>query len=216
MPSVTRKPQANREQERQQRREQLERRLLDATERLMRDGTSFTELSVDRLATEAGISRASFYIYFEDKGHLLRRLADQLFSELATSAERWWRVAWQHNPDDLRAALAGVVEIYRRHQAVLVALNEMAAYDPATAQTYRDLLTAITRRLIRVIEGGQADGSIRRELPAATTASALTWMVERVCQQNLPAEPPGYDPELVATLAQIVWGTLYLKTAPAL
>ncbi|MGA3253246.1 MAG: TetR family transcriptional regulator, partial [Mycobacterium sp.] len=60
MPSVTRKPQANREQ----RREQLERRLLDATERLMSEGASFTEISVDRLSTEAGISRASFYIYF--------------------------------------------------------------------------------------------------------------------------------------------------------
>ena len=64
MPSVTRKPQAKR----QERREQLERRLLDATERLMRDGASFTELSVDRLSSEAGMSRASFYIYFEDKG----------------------------------------------------------------------------------------------------------------------------------------------------
>src|SRR5271154_5732039 len=88
MPSVTRKPQANREQERQQRREQLERQLLDATERLMRDGTSFTELSVDRLATEAGMSRASFYIYFEDKGHLLRRIASQEFTDLANAAER--------------------------------------------------------------------------------------------------------------------------------
>src|SRR5271167_1056974 len=148
MPSVTRKPQAKR----QERRERIEHRLLDATERLMRDGASFTELSVDRLSTEAAMSRASFYVYFEDKGHLLRRLAGQVFAELAESAERWWRAAWQHNPDDLRAALAGVVEIYRRHQAVLVALNEMAAYDPATAQTYRDLLTAITQPLTRVIE----------------------------------------------------------------
>ena len=213
MPSVTRKPQANREQDRQQRREQLEHRLLDATERLMRDGATFTELSVDRLATEAGISRASFYIYFEDKGHLLRRLAGQVFGELAASAERWWGAAGQHNPDDLRAALAGIVEIYRRHQAVLAALNEMAAYDPTMAQSYRDLLAGITRQLIRVIEDGQTDGSVRSELPAATTASALTWMVERVCQQNLPAEPPGYDTELVAALTEIVWSTLYLKTA---
>jgi TetR/AcrR family transcriptional regulator, ethionamide resistance regulator len=215
MPSVTRKPQANREQDRRQRREQLESRLLDATERLMRDGASFTELSVDRLATEAGISRASFYIYFKDKGHLLRRLAGQVFGELATSAERWWGAAGQHNPDDLRAAMAGIVEIYRRHQAVLAALNEMAAYDPMTAQTYRDLLTTTTQRLVRVIEDGQADGTIRRELPAASTASALTWMVERICQQNLPAEPPGYDAELVTTLAEIIWATLYLKTASA-
>ena len=83
MPSITRKPQANR----QERRDQIERRLLDATERLMNDGASFTELSVDRLATEAGISRASFYIYFEDKGYLLRRLATQVFDDLIRAAQ---------------------------------------------------------------------------------------------------------------------------------
>jgi AcrR family transcriptional regulator len=215
MPSVTRKPQARREQTRQQRREQIERRLLDATERLMRDGTSFTELSVDRLSSEAGISRASFYIYFEDKGHLLRRLAGQVFADLADSADRWWSVASRHNPDDVRAATAGTVASYRRHQSVLVALNEMAAYDSLVGATYRNLLTAITGRLTRVIEDGQADGSIRPGLPAATTASALTWMVERACQQNLPTAPESYDAELAATLAEIIWNTLYLTPTSA-
>ena len=105
MPSVTRKPQAKR----QERREQIERQLLDATERLMRDGASFTELSVDRLSGEAGISRASFYIYFEDKGHLLRCLARQVFGDLTTDAERWWGVAWRHDPDDVHAAMAGII-----------------------------------------------------------------------------------------------------------
>jgi AcrR family transcriptional regulator len=210
MPSVTRKSQGNR----QERREQLERRLLDATERLMRDGASFTELSVDRLSSEAGMSRANFYIYFEDKGHLLRRLADQVFSDLADGAERWWGVAWRHDPDDVRAGMAAIIASYRRHQPVLVALNEMAAYDSLVGATYRNLLTAITARLTRVIEDGQADGSIRDELPAATAASALTWMVERVCQQNLPNNPPTYDAELAATLTEIVWGALYLTPMP--
>ncbi len=210
-PAVTRKPQVTR----QQRRAQLERRLLNATERLMNDGASFTEVSVDRLSTEAGISRASFYIYFEDKGHLLRCLARQVFGDLATDAERWWDVSWRHDPDDLRAAMAGIIESYRRHQPVLVALNEMSAYDPPTAQTYRDLLTAISERMARVIEDGQADGSIRAELPAATTASALVWMVERACQQNLPVKPRDYDGELAATLAEIIWGAMYLKAASA-
>ena len=85
----------------------------------MRDGASFTELSVDRLSTEAGISRASFYIYFEDKGHLLRCLAVQVFADLAASAERWWGVAWRHDVDDVRAAMAGIIASYRRHQPVL-------------------------------------------------------------------------------------------------
>src|SRR6202012_1076248 len=211
MPSVTRKPQGGRGLAREQRREQMERRLLDATERLMRDGASFTELSVDRLSTEAGIARASFYVYFEDKGHLLRRLAGQVFADLADSAERWWGVAWRHDPDDVRAGMAAVIASYRRHQPVLVALNEMAASDSLVGETYSNLLTAITGRLARVIEDGQADGSIRRELPPATAASALTWMVERTCQQNLPNNPPTYDAELAATLTEIVWGALYLK-----
>lgn len=211
MPSVTRKPQANREQERQQRREHVERRLLDATERLMRDGASFTELSVDRLSGAAGISRASFYIYFEDKGHLLRRLANQVFADLADSADRWWSVAGRHDPGDVRAAMDGIIASYRRHQPVLVALNEMAGYDPLVAATYRNLLTAVTGRMTRVIEEGQADGSIRPELSAATTANALTWMVERACQQNLPVNPHDYDAELAATLTEIVWSALYLK-----
>ena len=109
MPSVTRKPQGR--QGRQQRREHMESRLLDATERLMGEGASFTELSVDRLAGEAGISRASFYIYFEDKGHLLRRLAAAVFGDLAAAGERWWGVADRRN----RRRPQGGDRRHRRH-----------------------------------------------------------------------------------------------------
>jgi AcrR family transcriptional regulator len=207
VPSVTRKPQAKR----QERREQIERQLLDATERLMAAGASFTELSVDRLATEAGISRASFYIYFEDKGHLLRRLTGQVFGDLADAGERWWSVAQRRDPTDVLAAMTGIVATYRHHQPLLVALNEMAGYDPQVGATYREVLTAIAGRLTEVIEAGQAGGAIRRDLSAAITASSLTWMVERACQQNLPGRPPSYDAELAATFTQIVWGALHLE-----
>jgi AcrR family transcriptional regulator len=211
MPSVTRKPQARR----QERRGQIERGLLDATERLMATGASFTELSVDRLATEAGISRASFYIYFEDKGDLLRRLAGQVFDDLADAAGRWWSVSRRRDPADVNAAMTALVASYRRHQPLLVALNEMAAYDPQVGTTYRDILAAISERLAAVIEEGQGDGFIRPELSAATAASTLTWMAERTCQQNLPGRPESYDAELADTLTQIVWGALYLE-APQL
>ena len=207
MPSVTRKPQAKR----QERREEIERQLLDATERLMAAGASFTELSVDRLATEAGISRASFYIYFEDKGYLLRRLTGQVFADLTEAAERWWSVADRRDPADVLAAMTAIVAAYRRRQPLLVALNEMSAYDPQVGATYREILTGIAGRLTEVIEDGQADGAIRRDLSAGTTASALTWMVERTCHQNLPGRPLSFDVELAATLTQIVWGALHLE-----
>jgi hypothetical protein len=106
--------------------------------------------------------------------------------------------------------MAGIIASYRRHQPLLVALNEMAAYDPQVGATYREILTAISARLASVIEAGQTDEVVRRELSAATAASALTWMVERSCQQNLPGSPPSYDAELADTLTQIVCGALYL------
>ena len=181
MPSVTRKPQAKR----QERREQIERRLLDATERLMRDGASFTELSVDRLATEAGMSRANFYIYFEDKGDLLRRLAGQVFADLADSAERWWGVAWRHDPDDVRAAMAGIIASYRRHQPVLVALNEMAAYDPLVGATYRELLD----RHHRAADAGHRGRPGRRLDPRRAARGDHGQRAHLDGRAGLPAEP---------------------------
>jgi TetR/AcrR family transcriptional regulator, ethionamide resistance regulator len=209
MASVTRAPRRP-QAKRQERREQIERQLLDATDRLMADGTSFTELSVDRLATEAGISRASFYIYFEDKGDLLRRLARQVFGDLTEDAAQWWTVAGRRDPADIRTAMTRIIASYRRHQPVLIALNEMAGYDAAVGETYRELLTGIGEQFAGVIAAGQADGSIRATLPAATTASSLVWMVERVCQQNLPSRPNSYDDELADTLTEIIRGALYL------
>ncbi len=147
----SRRPQAKR----QERREQIERQLLDATDRLMADGTSFTELSVDRLATEAGISRASFYIYFEDKGDLLRRLARQVFGDLTEDAAQWWTVAGRRDPADIRSAMTRIIASYRRHQPVLIALNEMAGYDAAVGETYRELLTGIGEQFAGVIAAGQ-------------------------------------------------------------
>jgi TetR/AcrR family transcriptional regulator, ethionamide resistance regulator len=211
VPSVTRKPQASR----QERRERIEGQLLEATDRLMAEGASFTELSVDRLATEAGISRASFYIYFEDKGDLLRRLATRVFADLADAAERWWGVSERRDPADVLAAMTGIVASYRRHQPLLIALNEMAAYDPLVGATYTEILTGIAARMTVVIEQGQRDGAIRPTLSAATTASTLTWMVERACQQNLPSRPTSYDTELARTLTEITWGALYLEAPPA-
>lgn len=84
-------------------------------------------------------------------------------------------------------------------------------YDPLVGATYRELLTGISGGVARVIEDGQADGSIRRALPVTATASALTWMVERACQQDLPAGGADYDSELATALTELIWGALYLS-----
>src|SRR5215212_7852545 len=72
------------------RRADILRALADAAKDLVCDGETFADLSVERLSRQAGISRASFYLYFEDKGELVRGWHD-LFDEGAQEIlENWW------------------------------------------------------------------------------------------------------------------------------
>jgi AcrR family transcriptional regulator len=210
MASVTRKPQAGR---RAQRQGEIEADLLEATETLMADGTAFTELSVDRLATAAGISRATFYIYFEDKSDLLRRLARQVFDELGRGGHQWWDVAEQRRVDDVRASMSAIVATYVRHRAVLTALVEMAAYDRDVNDTYRTLMDAVIAAAQTVVARAVDSGAVPA-LPVHETVTALAWMVERTCQQALgPPDAEVDEGRLVEALTEIIWRTLYLEPA---
>jgi TetR/AcrR family transcriptional regulator, ethionamide resistance regulator len=206
MSTMTRSSQPSR----QERRLALERRLLDATEKLMgEEKLSYAGLSVDRLATAAGISRASFYIYFEDKEDLLRRLAVRAVDEVGDAARNWWQAAERDNPEDLCSAMKAILATYRRHELILSAVVETSAYDERVAEVFNELINGIRDATREVIERGQARGLIR-PLPVNEVAGALTWMVERVCYQMVRNSPPDNDETLAAVLTQIVWGSLYL------
>lgn len=209
MPSVTRKPQVARKQ---QRREELGLQLLRATEQLMGEGLAFTEISVDRLASEAGISRATFYVYFEDKAQLLKQFAREIGTAFNRAAAGWWGVVDERNSAQLQGALAGVAELYRTHRSVIRAVGEMSAYDPDIDQFYRGIMDEITEPLVGIIERGQASGAISSAIPGRETAAALTWMVERTCQQLL-RDDSADEGVVVTAMTEVIWRTLYLEPA---
>ncbi len=201
VPSVTRP--AGRK--RQDRREELERRLFAATEELVGGGESFTELSVERLASAAGISRSTFYVHFEDKGDLVRRLAASVLTELREVSSTWWETADQAG---LTAAVTAVVAVYRRRAAAFTVISETAAYDPAVAAEVRTLMQAIIDATRDAIERGQAAGVMRPVRPAET-AAVLTWMVERAGNQLVRGTEPAHDENVVEVLTDIIRTTLY-------
>jgi len=206
--AATRKPQSTR----QRRRAEIEQQLLEATERLMSDGFAFTELSVDRLATAAGISRATFYIYFEDKRQLLLKLTRQMFTELSEAASLWWDVSERRNPDDARRAISAIIAAYRRHQAVITAANELATYDTVVAETYRNLLDGVTENGKAALDRAIAAGAAT-PVRSWETANALTWMVERMCHQVVRYAPPEDDDGIAEALTEIAWRAWYLESA---
>ena len=99
MPTLTRRTAS--------RREEIEQDVLVATEELLREGASYAELNISRIATAAGISRTAFYFYFRDKRDLLLRLTEDVAAELYEQAEGWWRSEGDGR-EEMRASLASI------------------------------------------------------------------------------------------------------------
>src|SRR5262249_25682397 len=72
------------------RRDKVRSNVLSIVERQLREGATFAEISVASLVAEAGISRTTFYVYFEDKTDLLRTWYADITDEIFEAARDWW------------------------------------------------------------------------------------------------------------------------------
>ena len=204
--SVTRKP---RTEPREARRPEVERRLLQATEDLIADGTSFTELSVEQLASRAGIARSTFYVYFHDKTDLVARLAEEMVAQLAEAASVWWKLGVDARYDDVLESTRQVVNTYARHSALFTALAETAAYDERLRELQLVTMSRYARPMSELIERGKEEGLVRPEIHTSESVVALTWMVERACFHLARGASEERLERIAQSLSQIFWHTLY-------
>lgn len=197
-----------------ERQEAIRERLLAAVETVTEGGESLRDISVARLAKAAGISRATFYIYFADKGDLLQAWFAQIIEESMEAGRAWWQLGAPATQDDLRAALGRLAAVYRPNAARIRAVYDEAAYDPALREQVAGLVSGGIAGLEDHIERGQREGSIDPELLAHETAAWLGWMVERGLRNIVgPAADADVD-ALIDAHADLVWHTLYAD-APA-
>ncbi|WP_205698865.1 TetR/AcrR family transcriptional regulator [Conexibacter sp. SYSU D00693] len=196
------------------RRAELGTKLLPAVERLLADGASFTELSVDELLAEAGVARSTFYKAFEGKGDLLVEWLGQIVDELEQAADAWFTLGGDARREELAAALAETMRAYAPHAVVMSAAYEVAPFDAAVGAALHDLSTRGVAGLRQHLKRGQREGWVDAALPADETATFLTAMGERAYQQlrRLGAE---HDLDrLRAAHTDLVWHALYAH-APA-
>lgn len=207
MASVTRRAQSARPQ----RREENLRRLLTAIEELLAEGTSFTEVSVERLARQAGVARSTFYVHFADKGALLRELTADLVDRLLAAGRGWWGGASPRSKEELRARVEVIVATYRPHADLMRAFTDTSGHDPSVREAFRELTGRYVVELTEHIERGQGDGTIRDSLPARGTAEMLTWMAERGMAQMLRDADDAGAERTVDAFTAIAWNTLYAQ-----
>src|SRR5687767_12747973 len=76
------------------------------------------QITVDRLAAGAGISRSSFYFYFDSKSAVLEALLDEIAQEMEEAARGWLDGAGD-DPAALRKALGVSARLWREHGSLL-------------------------------------------------------------------------------------------------
>lgn len=175
----------------------------------MGQGESYTVLSVERIVREAGISRATFYVYFEDKSDLLRALAEDFMDRIIVAASDWWTLTADADKDDLRAAMRAIFDAYLPHKVVMAGVVEVASYDAGLQVLFGALLERTIADVARHIEQGQAGGYVTPGIDARRTAAWLTWMAERGLYQLVAPAPQETVERLLDSITDITWNTLY-------
>ncbi len=159
-------------------------KLIEAFERLLSRGESFTTISVEKLAHEAGLVRATFYLHFRNKGELVSLLMKNAAKELRAAAIEAMSRHAEFGRAEFQTFMREAVEIHFRHRSAIRAMIEVSAYDAKVARIYLDFwhTQAADTRLVleRLKSSGKAHPDAVPEI-----ADMVTWAAERSCMQML-------------------------------
>lgn len=204
MPSITRRsaPQPDR-------RSAVETRVLDATQRLLADGASFTELGVQRIADEARVGRSTFYTHFRDKSDLLMRLADAVRTEGFDIG-----VAWEPSAgvDGLAAAFERGLGVYRQYSAVVGAVIEVAAYDHAVRELWTSSLNRFVDNSAQLIRDEQQAGRVAADVDPVLASRVIVVGGDRAMADHVMTnDDTSSDAAFARELASIWWYGAYQR-----
>jgi AcrR family transcriptional regulator len=206
MPSITRRS------ARPDRRASVEAQILAATERLLNEGTPFTELGVQRIAAEAGVARSTFYSHFRDKTDLLMQLAGGM-RRTAYDIGVTWRP--EAGPDGLAEAFRQIIGVYREYRAVLAAVTEVATYDSTLREFWSGGLSRFMEHSIGLIRGEQEAGRVPADVDRTHASRVIVVGGERALADHvaISGDDTSGDAAFARELALIWWYGAYQRPA---
>src|ERR1700722_20374963 len=82
--------------------------VIDVAQRLF-GARGTTEVSMDEIASEAGVARSTIYVYFANRDELLRACLKKMHDQLVTTIAETWDL--ENSPiDRLRIVILGIFE----------------------------------------------------------------------------------------------------------
>jgi TetR/AcrR family transcriptional regulator, ethionamide resistance regulator len=184
--------------------------ILAATARLLADH-SFTELAVSDILNAAGISRGTFYFYFDSKQAVLGELVRRAVARGHTAAAPW--LAGPADPAAaLRTGTAAGAQLWQASAPVLRAIVENWRADPRLTALWLEQMQSFTDATIAQIT---ADPRAQTSLTGHDTeaiASALTWLSERLYYLAATSTPPFDNQDTLIDTLVYIWTAVLYRT----
>lgn len=137
-------------------------------------------ISINDLANQAGLSRSSFYFYYESKWQVLSALLSRVTSDVFQASQLIFDRPPGMPPDAaIERAVNEVIQVWERHGHVLREVADAAATEPELQTQWESILGRFIDAAAASIERDRADGTAIAGPPARSLAAALMWMGER-------------------------------------
>jgi TetR/AcrR family transcriptional regulator, ethionamide resistance regulator len=186
-----------------------EQAILDTAERLLAE-RPLSEIAIDELARGAGISRPSFYFYFESREAILRALSERMSEALYRSSQVWLRRADESAGEAIRRALEANVVLWREHAPVLRATLQASERDAEMRRFWDDVWRRFVDATAEQIERERAAGLAPPTPALRSLASALITMNHQsFYQASLSRRPAKVYRELVDVLVTVWLRAIY-------
>ena len=186
-----------------------EQAILETCERLLCDRPLRT-ITVDELAAGAGISRPSFYFYFESKDAVLRTLVEGITDEMYRESKRWLERSDDPPAEIAKRSIEASARLWQEHGPVLRAANQTWGAVPGMRAFWDDMMGRFVEQSARTIREERRAGDAPGGPEPEALAKALIWMNERCFYTtSLGLGPALTQEELVPTLTAIWLRAIY-------
>lgn len=184
--------------------------IVAATEQLLRE-RPLHQLSVGDIIDAAGISRTSFYAYFNSKTAVIAECLRRVMDQMVVAAQPFQTQPAGDAEAAIRDSLERWVQVCREHGALLRAVCEEWPHDEQLRGLWFGMLEQMTLGTAKVIRGARRRGEAPGGADPRALAACLMWGYERVLHVSVMGDATGLpDPDsVVEPLAQMMVGSLY-------
>lgn len=134
--------------------------------------SSLDAINIAEISKQAGVTRSAFYFYFENKGAAVAALMERMVDETFAVNEHF-TTAEQHPRVRIRTMLAGLFDMWERHQHLFKAMLEVRGSSPSVREIWDTARESFVDSIADMIRSERSYGAAPHGVDADVLATVL-------------------------------------------